>query len=263
MSEIKYTKDGKKVVVIGNLNAKESIVQEIYVNGESEIPMGENFIVQTLLDNPLKSWKASNIEQQELYYSKKEDELERLNNSIRKEIPATREYLKSIIKHRGIESEDFDLLVDFMSGSITHLAFTQWGNYEIKDIKKAMGDCDYSPKMLTIFGMNEDRFSFQYNLNHYSDGSGGGEIIIPCRSYEHALKTLTDAVIKSIGDSGEIDHYQFKAIDKYDIKVSKERMKEHHKSIIKKTKDTLSKRIEETAKIQEAHDKAVNDSKNS
>ena len=39
---IKYTTDGKKVVVIGDLNQTEKIVQEIYVTDDGcEIPQGE------------------------------------------------------------------------------------------------------------------------------------------------------------------------------------------------------------------------------
>lgn len=31
MSEYRYTSDGKKVVIVGKLNSKETIVQEIFV----------------------------------------------------------------------------------------------------------------------------------------------------------------------------------------------------------------------------------------
>lgn len=259
--EIKYTKDGKKVVVIGALNAKENIVQEIYVDGDNEIPMGENFIVKTLLDEPLKSWKASNIEKEERYYSQKEDELKSLNDKIRKEIPATKEYLKAIIKHRKIESEDFDLLIDFMSGSITHIVHAQYSQYEIKDFKKALGDGEYTPKMITLFGRNDDKFGFDYNLNYYSDGSGGGNQIIPCRSYLDALQVLAEKVITSIGEEGEINSYQLKSIEKYDIKISKKRMKSHYEAIIKTSKKSLDNRLKETSEIQDRYDKALENSK--
>ena len=42
---IKYTTDGKKVVVIGNLNSQEKIVQEVFIINDAEIPSGENFVV--------------------------------------------------------------------------------------------------------------------------------------------------------------------------------------------------------------------------
>lgn len=44
---IKYTADGKKVVVIGDLNQTEKIVQEIFVTEDGcEIPTGERFVIK-------------------------------------------------------------------------------------------------------------------------------------------------------------------------------------------------------------------------
>lgn len=49
MAEIKYTTCGKKVVVIGDLNQTEKIVQEIFVtNDGAEIPSGERFVYESL-----------------------------------------------------------------------------------------------------------------------------------------------------------------------------------------------------------------------
>src|SRR6476659_8101217 len=45
MTDIKYTDDGKKVMVVGKLNAQQTIVQEIFVSAGQEIPSGENFVV--------------------------------------------------------------------------------------------------------------------------------------------------------------------------------------------------------------------------
>ena len=58
---IKYTSDGKKVVVVGALNSKETIVQEVFVQGETEIPSGENFVVKSLHNSPSISWKEKNL----------------------------------------------------------------------------------------------------------------------------------------------------------------------------------------------------------
>lgn len=51
MAEIKYTTCGKKVVVIGDLNQTEKIVQEIFVtNDGAEIPSGERFVVKACIE---------------------------------------------------------------------------------------------------------------------------------------------------------------------------------------------------------------------
>lgn len=59
---IKYTTDGRKVVIIGDLNQTEKIVQEIFVTEDgAEIPSGERFVVKSLLDTPAKSWKEKRL----------------------------------------------------------------------------------------------------------------------------------------------------------------------------------------------------------
>ena len=64
--EIKFTTDGKKVIVIGSLNSQEKIVQEIFIVGGSEIPSGEHFVVKSLHDAPAVSWKEKNIKEIEV-----------------------------------------------------------------------------------------------------------------------------------------------------------------------------------------------------
>ena len=68
-SSIKYTTDGKKVVVIGDLNQSEKIVQEIFVTEDGcEIPSGERFVVKSLLDSPSVSWKEKSLKDLEIKY---------------------------------------------------------------------------------------------------------------------------------------------------------------------------------------------------
>jgi len=78
MNNIKYTTDGKKVVIIGDLNQTDKIVQEIFVteNGD-EIPQGERFVVKSLLDEPAKSWKETRLEELEARYEKEIADWER------------------------------------------------------------------------------------------------------------------------------------------------------------------------------------------
>lgn len=77
MKNVKYTTDGKKVVIINDLNQTEKIVQEIFVNEKGEeIQQGEMFIVKNLLDEPMKSWKENQLKQLELTYEKDKTELD-------------------------------------------------------------------------------------------------------------------------------------------------------------------------------------------
>lgn len=65
MSDYKYTDDGKKVAVIGKLNAEQTIVQEVFVSQGQEFPSGENFVVKSLHDKPAESWKAKSLRELE------------------------------------------------------------------------------------------------------------------------------------------------------------------------------------------------------
>jgi len=73
---IKYTSDGKKVLVVGKLNAQETIVQEIFISNDNEIPSGENFVVKSLHDAPAVSWKEKNLKDFEDRYEKEKKHYE-------------------------------------------------------------------------------------------------------------------------------------------------------------------------------------------
>jgi hypothetical protein len=84
--DTKYLSDGRKVVVVGKLNSQETIVQEIFCNKEgSEIPSGENFVVKSLHDSPVESWK-----------NKEEKKLE-------KRIKENEDFIKKQDKEKGVD----------------------------------------------------------------------------------------------------------------------------------------------------------------
>jgi len=59
MSGYKYLSDGRKVVIIGQLNNIESIVQEIFITESGdEVPSGERFTTKNLHDEPVESYKS-------------------------------------------------------------------------------------------------------------------------------------------------------------------------------------------------------------
>ena len=73
-TEYKYTTDGKKVIVVGNLNSQEKIVQEIFIVNGNEIPSGENFVAKSLHDAPAVSWKETELQKLESRYEKDKKE---------------------------------------------------------------------------------------------------------------------------------------------------------------------------------------------
>ena len=105
--DYKFTKDGKKVVVIGKLNNQETIVQEIFVVNGGEVPGGENFVAKGLLDNPGISWKESNLKKIEDSYDRKQREYNQKEEKLRM---TERTYLKALgLKVDSQENDRFDL----------------------------------------------------------------------------------------------------------------------------------------------------------
>ena len=202
MSETKYTSDGKKVVIVGKLNAQETIVQEIFVSGGSEIPSGEHFVVKGLHDAPAESWKAKNLRELEERYertrkhweAKESEASKRLNLAIAK----ASEKAKCLLAFAdNSDDSQFETLRAFLSGKITHYAVLSYdpriitsddtGTFQIDSY---YGDTRLEAmKLISVFGSSGGRLD--YRINDYGDGSGSGwKSIIPCRSYAEALGHL-------------------------------------------------------------------------
>ena len=214
--ETKYTKDGKKVAVLGKLNNEEWIVQEIFVSGDQEIPAGENFTAKGLLDKPLETWHT----QQAIRLQKEAEQLKLEINTARDKLDNIRKKIKvkSLIqqiteRYQNCDITELDTLFAFMAGEITHLILANYSNYEIvtleEALEEALEDQDQGRfdglKLITLFGCTEygQRYnnnitnSLQFRINNYRDGSGPNRQIYPCRSHEEAVKLLDQLIADS------------------------------------------------------------------
>ena len=201
--EIKYTTDGKKVIVIGSLNSQEKIVQEIFIVDGGEIPSGEHFVVKSLHDAPAVSWKEKNLKELEEKYEKLKFEYDNnikvLNNKLRNESSVLKLKLQSLTKlSENIKPESFNRILDFMSGNITHVVIDSYSGVEIKEFNKAIEqteDYDSSKiKLCTLYGVSDG--NIEYYINSYSDGSGHGKVQIkPFCSYEEAFDYAKELII--------------------------------------------------------------------
>lgn len=200
MTDIKYTDDGKKVLIVGKLNAQQTIVQEIFVSAGQEIPSGENFVVKSLHDAPAESWKEKNLRELEARYKKQKKELEQQINQQHQRLTM----IKDKAKHHAdalfkfVDKADegsLDLLKKVMSGQITHI-FVSGYSPEIFEWDGGKGiyeeDRDYDRvqikgiKLLSLYGYSDG--DLEYRLHTYRDGSGGSQKIFPVCSYAEALK---------------------------------------------------------------------------
>jgi hypothetical protein len=203
----KYTSDGRKVLVVGKLNATEHIVQEIFVaaNGQ-EIASGENFVVKGLHDAPVESWKTKDLREREERYERDKAELERRSKETHRRLESAIAKAKlraSALLEFAEHSEDAQVqrLRAFLAGEITHLfidgsdkAVSTWDSDTMFQVDNEYGRSKIEAiKLVSLLGRSDGRLD--YKLHRYYDGSGRDECtIVPCRSYEEALAEAQKAL---------------------------------------------------------------------
>lgn len=197
--EIKYTKDGRKVSVVGTLNSEQRIVQEIFVSGDQEFPGGENFVVSSLLDEPAESWKDKKLRELEERFERDRKEwdkrIEQQNNKMREACEKAKHKAAALLDFASnSDNEQLQRLNDFLAGEITHFfilgmfnpKIVEWDDDAFYGVDRWHGCAKIeSLRLVSLFGSSKGDLSF--HLNRYSDGSGGWEEIVPCRSYDEAL----------------------------------------------------------------------------
>ena len=244
MSEFKYTTDGKKVVIIGNLNAQEKIVQEVFIVNNQEVPSGENFVVKSLHDAPAVSWKEKRIAEIEVQYEKgynqRQDEISKLNKrhrEVSREFRNKIEYIKKA--NEKIAPETFDLLADYISGEIKYILVV---GYELKIFDMAEFHENYEDRLRLISFFGKDDGSFTYAIGDYYDYSGGDKKFIPFRTKEEAIEELANILQRKDKISSE----HKKLAEKYGIQLDKvklEELKQRSIESLQKNIDSYEKSI--------------------
>ena len=217
MNDYKYLSDGRKVVIVGQLNSAETIVQEIFVSGKNEIPSGENFVVKSLHDEPVVSWQEKRMKEIDDRYEHEKGRIELDLKRLRKQSSAEKKLLQGSIAAAKSAASGFpETLIKFLNGEITHVVTGQY-RYEIKTLVDAVSPHDrYDDdiKLITLFGRSKGDLEFR--INGYSDGSGGSTTIIPCRSFQDAKTALEELIIDRI-ENHEVNRSMVEAKGKYDL----------------------------------------------
>lgn len=259
-ADIKYTTDGKKVVVIGNLNSQEKIVQEIFIANNAEIPSGENFVVKTLHDAPVVSWKENQLKILEATYEKDKKEwdskIDRLNQDKRlayDSLSARVKWLRNIAKEpREAEFKKvINHLADFFSETEKWVLVKNYSEWNL--IKFNEDECnnlldryenDYgrkrfdSMRLLSLFGKSDG--SLVFRINEYSDGSGSDKDVVFFKSEKEALEFLqTD-----FDQIKEYSYYHLETAKKFNLKTDPEKIKTYTENAIK----NIDKNIKESEK---------------
>lgn len=252
---IKYTTDGKKVVVIGDLNQTEKIVQEIYVTDDGcEIPQGERFVVTSLLDSPAKSWKEKELDRLESRYERESKAWETKIYQLIKEKESAYaalsnrvKWLRNVAKEPQMKSLNIVLntIADFMDGSVKWVLINDWSygyvleKFDDNGISNIMnntesGDCG-SMRLLSLFGDSNGNFDFK--VSNYSDGSGSDKRVLFFRSRDEALKHIQD----KINNKSEYNCSDLETLKKYQLNIDMEKYNKYQEGLIKNS----SKRIED------------------
>lgn len=210
MTDIKYTDDGKKVLVVGKLNATQTIVQEIFVSAGQEIPSGENFVVKSLHDAPAESWKEKNLRELEARYDSDRKKLQAQIDDQERRLGLERDKAKlqtsALLQFvKSSDESQLETLKNFMAGEITHLFVAGYSPEIISwtdsntayDIDSWQGRTRLDGiKLVSLMGKSDGDLSFQ--LNQYRDGSGSSKTIYPATSYEAALAMAQSQLDKDV-----------------------------------------------------------------
>lgn len=258
MSEIKYTSDGKKVVVIGNLNSVEKIVQEIFIIDGAEIPSGEHFTVKSLHDAPAISWQEKEItrikKEYETSRTKFEDgerEYDKKLRVLHNEFREKTRYLKSVINN--ISAESFDMVTDFLTGKITHVVELSYG-CKIMNYKESFAEYgDNWFRLLSLDG--KDDGTLTWHTHQYYDRSGYQTKIVPCRSHKEAVEVIKAYITSEIKE--RIHDSTYKLAMEYSIPIPEEVLAKYkaeqilcQEKYVKQSEEELNKHKELLSKAQ-------------
>lgn len=190
----KFTKDGKKVVVIGAINKTEHIVQEIFVTeGGSEIPSGDNFTAKELFDEPVKSYKENKLASVEATIEKRQTEIKSLEDEIfklKRKQSANSDMLKrSEFAIKELDNFDWDMFCDIVCGNIKYTVQNSYNGLIIDEFDEAAqytynisyGKRKYEGiKSLSLYSRGSGR-DCKWKIGNYSDNSGNDSDIFMFR----------------------------------------------------------------------------------
>lgn len=267
MKNIKYTKDGKKVVVIDDLNQTEKIVQEIFVTEDGkEFPSGEKFVAKSLLDEPAKTWKQMQLDRLEKTYETEkkewEDKIDELRNKKRIAYDALYERVKWLrnVAENSNEQEFKDAinrLADFLSNKNKWVVIKDYRRYLLKPfsdegvnlLDRINRDYDFprydSMRLLSLYGSSDGKLSYQ--IDEYNYGGAVDKPVMFFRNKKSALSFLQD----KIDEEEEYTSYYIEMAHEYGLKLDKKKLDAYNNKnrqyIINNIKD-LEKRLEDAKK---------------
>ena len=251
-NEYKFLNDGRKVIIIGQLNNVESIVQEIFITEDGdEIPSGERFTAKSLHDKPVSSYREDQEKKIKASIATLEDQRDSANRrktEILEELKAYQKILKDtrILTEIIEDEEKLDIFTRFLSGTIEYLVVDSYTiNPPIKMADAAVefdkyynGEKKfYGLKLFSVFGGSDGNIT--YNMSRYGDGSGGNTEVFPFDNREDALDHIKLRAIELI-KKGHLSEKDWLACVGMGIKFDTETFETFYKFM----RDTTQKNID-------------------
>jgi len=257
MENIKYTTDGRKVLVMGSLNAKEMIIQEIFVQKDgTEIPSGENSIIAKvfLLDEPTISWKEKAIRDLDERYKKDSVEYPKMIEKLKKEYEDSTRVMREKLKFVGkalekVNPEVFNTLIDYITGEISWVILYNYNTTSLIHIDELSQLYEGKLRLISLFG--ETNGDLNYHIGSYSDYSGGSKRISVYRDYESGVLELTkifeemesyneSTITEAIKHKIKLDYSKFHAFKDKKIESLDRDIKYRQEELKKKTEEKES-----------------------
>lgn len=220
INNYKFLSDGRKVLVIEQLNQTEYIVQEIFVTeAGDEIPSGEKFTTKTIHEVPVESYKAREEKRLNDKINKLKLELENIEREVR--ISKNKRQINSDILKTSecaikniLDKENYDLFCDVMSGNIKFiLRVVEYRRGLIRSCDISLFDdklkildrwrnnesCYEGLRLLSLYGKSNG--DLEYRVNQYGDGSGSYDQVKFIKSEEELRELCLAGIKKSIEDN--------------------------------------------------------------
>ncbi|MBF84577.1 MAG: hypothetical protein CL489_08895 [Acidobacteria bacterium] len=239
--ETKFTKDGRKVAVVGQLNKTEYIVQEIFVTDDGdEIPQGERFTASSLLDKPLLSYKAKeeqrvlkSLEELKATYDKKEKQLRDLEQRRK----GAAEWMKQIdLSIKNLPNFDYDFFCDFVCGNFKYAIHVDYKGNPSKYSRRGFIHDDMVDvflrfernswsgidqfdmvRLLSVVGKSDGKLD--YRINQYSDGSGSCNNEYVFFKTREEMESWVLEYIDKVYQEDELEEKHFDLMDEVGLEI--------------------------------------------
>jgi len=249
--------DGRKVIILGYLNSKELIAQEIFIIDGKEIPHGENFTIPTPTRIvPPISWKEKKVQELEnristleKEYEFKRDKYRKLQDELEESHRIQNDTLQKVFEYnfkllKKLNPNIFTTLINYLTGKIEWIVI---GDYSLKvmsweDFFKEKTYEDQRKqklKLLSLYG--DDSGDMSFRLNRYSDGSGSDyHTMYFCNSKEDVR-----VLLQKLMEERELRYDDIKLYNDWDVEINPIKLEQYKSSKVAMLEKTEKKSRED------------------